>query len=61
MKQWLSISVEFIDKSDTFFAKGITSLKILARQTSRLEGSIEKEDELEHNRETLRQKTTINA
>jgi len=44
-----------------FFAKGITSLKNLARQMSRLEGRIEKEDELEHNRETLRQKTTINA
>ena len=33
------------------------SLKILMRQMNRYEGSIEKVDELEHNRETLRQKT----
>ena len=58
----MSVEFRFRDNSDTFFfAKGITSLKILVMQTSRLEGSIEKEDELERNRETLRQKTTINA
>ena len=50
----MSVEFRFRDNSDTFiFAKGILSLKILMRQMSRQEDSIDKEDELEHTQETF--------